>query len=251
MVSGRCLRAKTTGILRYRPTNIAGIRPVASTVRILLGMVRSSRTANSSPHASIRLTSIWWLMNEETLRMPESSTFPSRSTRSRSIFAPGISLPAPRCSLGSTTCPEPPFSTLGPVNESENSLASFSRRLSKAADLETTSMEELATSSALAHMASPKMRCVPLTKAVTEWKRATRLGADSGRSLSISSSTRSLISPRKTYRLSLRALGLASSSTEVASAMEGRPLALNAISAFISASSPIVSEAPDSASSMP
>mmetsp|Transcript_13699 Transcript_13699/g.34893 ORF Transcript_13699/g.34893 Transcript_13699/m.34893 type:complete len:229 (-) Transcript_13699:912-1598(-) len=228
MVSGRCLRAKTTGILRYRPTNIAGIRPVASTVRILLGMVRSSRTANSSPHASIRLTSIWWLMNEETLRMPESSTFPSRSTRSRSIFAPGISLPAPRCSLGSTTCPEPPFSTLGPVNESENSLASFSRRLSKAAD-----------------------RCVPLTKAVTEWKRATRLGADSGRSLSISSSTRSLISPRKTYRLSLRALGLASSSTEVASAMEGRPLALNAISAFISASSPIVSEAPDSASSMP
>ena len=75
-----------------------GMRPVASTVSTLVGCVSSSRSASSSPHASISSTSTMWLRNDDTFRMSASSTVASRSTFSLSSSPPAVffrSFPSP------------------------------------------------------------------------------------------------------------------------------------------------------------
>mmetsp|Transcript_18139 Transcript_18139/g.72620 ORF Transcript_18139/g.72620 Transcript_18139/m.72620 type:complete len:211 (+) Transcript_18139:1812-2444(+) len=59
MVIGRDFLAKTTGMLNFLPTARAGIKPVASTVKTLFGIVSRNLSARSSPHMSMRSTSTW------------------------------------------------------------------------------------------------------------------------------------------------------------------------------------------------
>mmetsp|Transcript_27925 Transcript_27925/g.89546 ORF Transcript_27925/g.89546 Transcript_27925/m.89546 type:complete len:299 (-) Transcript_27925:709-1605(-) len=98
----RCLRAKTHGNESAFATNMAGSRPVASTVRTLVGCCFSSRSASSSPHASIISTSTMWLTKLDTLRMSASRTVASRSSRSLSSVCPAVFLRRVPCR--SCTC---------------------------------------------------------------------------------------------------------------------------------------------------